>query len=73
MTTENFKGMCRLVMSGEEAGQKKFVENMENHKVAKVVACTEDSIEVELKPGGRHAVWKADDCKEKTYGYKPVY
>ncbi len=73
MDSENFKGMCRLVMSGEEAGQRKFVENKESHMVAKVISCTDEGVEVELKTGGRHAIWPAETCEEKTYGYKPVY
>ena len=67
MTRENFEGICRTA----SIGKVKWVDNMEEHRAGRVVACSMEKLEVEFE--NKHATWSPESCRERTYGYKPVY
>ena len=71
MTSDTFMGICRLVSSNDEHGDRKFVIHNESHDTAKVLSCTETALEVDHN--GHTELWKPEECEERTYGYKPVY
>ena len=70
MTRENFEGICQVASSGKV----KWVDNLGKHKSGRVIACSPERFEVEVRgKEHKHEEWQPEVCKERTYGYHPIY
>ena len=70
MDKERFEGICELATEGKI----KWVDNLVSQKAGRVVSCTEEWFEVEVQgQEGHQEKWDRNLCKERTYGYRPMY
>ena len=70
MERERFEGICEVATEGKI----KWVDNLETHEAGRVVSCDDRWFEVEPQgQEGHHEKWDRKVCKERTYGYKPMY
>ncbi len=67
MERNRFEGICEVASRGKI----KWVDNTKTSQSGRVVSCTSESLEVEFQ--GHHETWDPGVCKERTYGYQPVY
>ena len=67
MKRSDFEGICHLA----ESGAIKWVDNLKTQQPGRVVSCSDDMFEVELRD--HRETWSQEDCKERTYGYKIGY
>ncbi len=67
MERKRFEGICEIASHGTI----KWVDNTKTGKSGRVISCSSDKLQVES--GGHRERWDAELCKERTYGYVPVY
>jgi hypothetical protein len=58
MNRSAFEAICRAVTAGEE----KYLENVENHHAGRAVACSGETVEIDIF--GKRESWPLDRCEE---------
>lgn len=58
MNRNKFEAICQAVTAGEE----KYLENLENGHAGKAVACSGDTVEIDIF--GKRESWTLDRCEE---------
>ncbi|BCR06104.1 hypothetical protein DESUT3_31730 [Desulfuromonas versatilis] len=67
MERNRYEGICEVASHGEI----KWVDNTKTGKSGRVVSCSGEKLQVETE--GHRERWDSDQCRERTYGYMPVY